>query len=363
MENISVIGIGKLGLCFALSLEKAGYNVLGLDINQNYIDLINNKTLKSSEKDVEKYLESSKTFTATFDHSSLIFVIVATPSFENGRYDHSQIDQLIDRLSALQPPSQKKHLVICCTVMPGYTDSISERLSKLNYTVSYNPEFIAQGTIIRDQAQPDMVLIGEANSDVGNLIEQVYHRHTKNSPKICRMTPIEAEITKISLNCFLTTKIAYANMIGDIVVKSGGKPEVVLSAIGSDTRIGNKYLRYGYGYGGPCFPRDNRALSIYASDINMPAKISDATDNSNDLHLKYQIETFLLNNKSDSLTQLKNVTYKPESTLLTESQQLKFAVGIAKAGKAVEIYERKEVIEEIKKEYGSLFQYKEIEND
>lgn len=365
MEKISVIGIGKLGLCFSLTLEKAGYNVLGLDINKDYVDSINNRTLKSTEPNVESYLLRTKNFKATtnlsevINFSNILFVVVATPSLSNGRYDHSQVDNLISKLEELGRCQTQKHFIVCCTTMPGYCDSIKERLNAINYTVSYNPEFIAQGTILRDQAQPDMVLIGEANSEVGQLIENVYIKHTLNQPRVCRMTPLEAEITKLSLNCFLTTKIAYTNMVGDIVHKSGGRPDIVLSAIGADTRIGSKYLRYGYGYGGPCFPRDNRALAMYAEDINLQAKISKATDESNELHLLYQVETFKQTHQIHETIVFDTVTYKPESTLLIESQQLKFAVAIARAGYNVIIKERKEVIEELKKEYKQLFVYEE----
>lgn len=365
MKNISVIGIGKLGLCFSLTLEKAGYNVLGVDISLPYINSINNKTLKSSEPNVEKYLENSKNFRATIDFketidfSDIIFVVVSTPSLENGRYDHTQIDNLVNKLEDFGPQENQKHFIVCCTTMPGYCDSIKKRLNSNNYTVSYNPEFIAQGTILRDQAYPDMVLIGEANEEVGKIIEEIYANHTFNKPRFCRMTTLEAEITKISLNCFLTTKIAYTNMIGDIVHKSGGRPDVVLSAIGADSRIGSKYLRYGYGYGGPCFPRDNRALGIYANDIKLPAKISEATDLSNNLHLDYQVKSFLNSHDKNIEVLFDTISYKPESTLLIESQQLKFAVALAEKGFKVKIKERKLVIEEIRNEYQNLFSYEE----
>jgi len=365
MKNISVVGIGKLGLCFALTLEKAGFNVLGLDLNPEYIKSVNNRSLKSTEPNVEFFLKESKNFNATvnlrevIEFSDMLFVVVATPSLPNGRYDHSQLDDLISNLELLGRVNKQKHFIICCTTMPGYCDSVKDRLEAINYTVNYNPEFIAQGTILRDQSHPDMILIGEANPEVGQLIEDVYNKHTLSQPRICRMTPLEAEITKLSLNCFLTTKIAYANMIGDIVSKSKGRPEIVLSAIGSDSRVGNKYLRYGYGYGGPCFPRDNRALAMYANDIKLSAKISMATDESNDLHLNYQVDDFDNKNEKSKLVVFDTVTYKPESTLLIESQQLKFAVRLAERGFRVKIRESEVVLNEIREKYKNLFEYEE----
>lgn len=364
MREISIVGIGKLGLCFALTLEKFGYNVLGVDVSNEYVSSINEKTLKSSEPGVEEHLLRSKNFTATtslrkaVEYSDALFIVVATPSLPSGRYDHTQVERVIDQLEKIGKQESRKHFIVCCTVMPGYCDSIRERLDRLNFSVSYNPEFIAQGTILRDQESPDMVLIGQADQAAGEMIESIYRNSTKSNPRICRMSPTEAEITKISLNCFLTTKIAFANMVGDIVTKSGGNPDSVLSAIGSDSRIGQKYLKYGFGYGGPCFPRDNRALGIYAEDINMPALIGNATDRSNDLHLNYQISEFARNNDLRNEIQIDCVTYKPDSTMLVESQQLKFAVGLANLGYKVVINERSEVIEQLKESYPGKFTYK-----
>jgi|6_EtaG_2_1085325.scaffolds.fasta_scaffold04042_3 nucleotide sugar dehydrogenase len=379
MDNISVVGIGKLGLCFALSLEKAGYRVVGVDIYEEYVDSINAKTFESSEAFVNDRLRESKNFVATQDldealrHSDVVFAVVATPSLEDGRYDHFQVDTLVEELIKRGRQDTSKHLVINCTTMPQYCLTLCERLGKYNWTVSYNPEFIAQGSIIRDQENPDMVLIGEGSPEAGDLIESIYDRMTENSPRICRMTPTEAEITKISLNCFLTTKIAYTNMIGDIVKKSGGDPQTVLNAIGADSRVGKKLTRYGFGYGGPCFPRDNRALAIYAGDIDVPAEISVATDTTNANHLKFQLADFILNHtwketvafgaKEHSQLEadiwFESVTYKEGSTIIEESQQLAFAVTIARIGYVVIVSDRLEVLDSIRREYGELFIYEE----
>jgi nucleotide sugar dehydrogenase len=365
MENISVIGIGKLGLAFGLTLEKAGYSVRGVDVNEEYVQALNDKTFVSEEPGVTEYLTQATNFEATTKlqeavlHSDLLFIIVATPSLSNGRYDHSQVDNLITALEALPRHGQHKHFIVCCTTMPGYCEAITPRLKNLNYTVSYNPEFIAQGTILKNQEQPDMVLIGEGSEAAGDMLQAVYETHTTNSPRICRMTPTEAELTKLSLNCFLTTKIAYANMIGDIALRSSCDPATILNAIGSDSRIGNKYLGYGFGYGGPCFPRDNRALALHAGDCGVEALISKASDESNALHLEYQVEQYIKENAPNVPVQLDYVTYKRDSTLLVESQQLEFAKKLAEKGYNIIIKERRTVIDELKSLYGDLFTYVE----
>ena len=360
-KTISIIGIGKLGLCFALTLERAGFNVTGIDVSQQYIDSLNQKTFLCSEPGVNEALTLSTNFRASINildaltHSNIIFVVVATPSLGNGRYDHAQVNTLVDHLISFGYQKTLKHLVICCTTMPGYCDTINEKLSSLNYTVTYNPEFIAQGTILRDQLKPDMVLIGEGSPDAGDLIQQVYEDSTQNTPRICRMTRKEAEICKISLNCFLTTKISFANMIGDIAIASGCSAENILTAIGSDSRIGNKYLRHGFGYGGPCFPRDNRALAIYADDVGYDAMVSKATDKMNDYHLKFQVEQFKNAHSRDQPVYIESVAYKPGTDILEESQQLKFAVALASAGYSITIRDNESVLDQLKSLYGDLF--------
>lgn len=364
-EDISVIGLGKLGLCFALTLERAGYRVLGVDISAEHVEAINNRAVTSDEPGVSDGLKRSRNITATMELKravgvcDFLYVIVATPSLDDGGYDHSQVDGLVDGLIQLGAQETTRHLVICCTTMPGYCDSVQERLGRYNYQVSYNPEFIAQGTILRDQRAPDIVLIGEASRGAGDGIQRHHEDLTDNSPTFCRMTRTEAEICKISLNCFLTTKISFANMIGDICVRSGADPGVVLRAIGADSRVSPGCLGFGYGYGGPCFPRDNRALARYSRSRGVEAHISVASDEMNQAHARYLFEDYVRKNpdRSEPVT-FESVTYKPESTMLEESQQLRFAEMLARAGYKVVISERAGVIGELKERYKDLFVYK-----
>ena len=366
-KNISLIGMGRLGICFALNLERKGYIITGVDVNQNYVDSINNRTLKSDEACVEEYLLSSKNINVTTKMgdvlvNDLIFILVATPSLPTGKYDHTQIENVINQLITFGKQITKKYLVINCTTMPGYCEDLSKRIEHLNYEVSYNPEFIAQGTIIKDQTNPDMVLIGESSTSAGNLVESVYNDLCESNPIVCRMTPTESEITKIALNCFLTTKITYANMVGDIALRSNCNPNVILNAIGSDSRVGKKYLKHGYGYGGPCFPRDNRAFGLYSEEIGIYPHISYSTDQSNKSHLHYQVDWFEKTRREKQISKdvpvvITEISYKPQSTILEESQQLEFALELEDRGYVVCIDEKPSVIEKLKKLYPGKFTY------
>lgn len=354
MKNISIIGVGKLGLCLGLNLEKVGYNVLGVDIFDSYVNSLNNKTFVSPEPYVNEYLKQSKNIEFTTEikkslDNDIIFIVVNTPSTYDYKYDHKNIDDIADKLISFGKQKRRKDLIINCTTFPGYSDELQERLKPYNYFVSYNPEFIAQGSIIMDQQNCDNVLIGEADVQAGDLIQKLYSDFCVKNPVFNRMTRTEAEITKISVNCFLTTKISYANMIGDIALRYEANPDIILKAIGTDSRIGSKYLNYGYGFGGPCFPRDNRALAKCGEEVGIDAVISKATDIMNEKHLEYQIDYFKDKNKDKTMSvELDYITYKKESVSIEESQQLKFAIGLKESGYKVKIKDqRPEVIEQI----------------
>jgi len=362
--NIGILGIGKLGLCFGLNLENKGFTVVGVDVHEGYVNSINSKTLFSFEPQVNALLKASLNFSATTaisevlsDDFMLLFIMVATPSLPDGSYDHTQIEHVAEQLIAFGKREKQVHLVIGCTTMPGYCDDLAKRLEHFNYTVSYNPEFIAQGDIIRNQLYPDQVLIGEANETAGDLIEEVFTQLCENKPVYCRMSRLSAEIAKIATNCFLTTKISFANSIGDLAIKVGAEPEKILHAIGADSRIGNKYLSYGFGFGGPCFPRDNKALGLFARNNNYALLLSEATDEINKRHLAFQLQDYLDTYSEDEKIVFDGITYKKGSLLLDESQQFALALLLAKAGRKVVLRDQEVVLTAIKKEYGNLFDY------
>jgi UDP-glucose 6-dehydrogenase len=174
------------------------------------------------------------------------------------------------------------------------------------------------------------------------------------------MSLVDAEVTKLAVNCFLTTKIAFANAVGDLVKSLSGNQNNVLEAIGSDSRIGDKFLKYGYGYGGPCLPRDNRALIASAKNNNLTLHISEATDLANYTHLQFQKNEALGLYTNNDIITFNDVTYKSNSNIIEESQKLELAVLLAKEGKKVLIKDNKDVLEQIKKVHGNLFYYETL---
>jgi UDPglucose 6-dehydrogenase len=366
MDKIAVVGIGRLGLCFALNLERIGYQVFGVDNNAEYVNLIEHKLLKSNEPFVEEYLKTASNLIVTTDvtiiekeNIKFIYVILPTPSQEDGSFSHKAIEDFIEELKRKISNSLQRHLIIGSTVMPGYCDDLAERLKGSNLTITYNPEFIAQGSIITDQQKPDQILIGEGSTVATGFLENLYKRLCVSNPKVHVMSRLSAEITKLATNCFLTMKISFANSLGDLARTVGAEENKILAAIGSDSRIGNKYLNYGFGFGGPCFPRDNHALLAFSNQIDVSLPLSQATIRVNQDHLEFQLKEFL--NQDKEIYCFESLAYKPNTDILEASQQLELAKRLVDNGKKVVLTKAQLVREKIEKLYPSYFEFQDEE--
>ena len=205
----------------------------------------------------------------------------------------------------------------------------------LDMDVYYNPEFIAQGSIIKDLQNADMVLLGGKGKHL-DVLKELYYliQFGFKDASVHTMSAKAAELTKIAVNCFLTTKISYANMIGEVLALSKLDDEIntVLNAIGSDSRIGNKYLNFGFGFGGPCFPRDNRAFAAHAKSVGVQHNIGFTTDALNEEHAEFIKEYFMHKNKKHLPFAFKYLTYKPGIDILTERQQYRLCVDLLNEG-------------------------------
>ena len=351
--KIGLIGAGRLGLCLALLIERAGYDVIVSDIRTAYVSGLNDRKVETNEPDVEYLLKESKNFKATTDNKEvidqcdIIFTLVATPSLEDGSYDVSSVDDVVDELKKVDGINGKS-FVVGCTTNPRDCKRWEEKLSDCGVDVYYNPEFIAQGSIIKDLQNADMVLVGGYGHHI-SVIEDIYNKIQVKKPSIHFMSTTAAELVKLAVNCYLTTKISYANMVGEVMISSGMKDEVdsVLSAIGADSRVGNKYLKYGYGFGGPCLPRDNRAFASFANKLGMKYNLGETTDNFNNEHAKFLKNYFIKQNKDNLPFCFEYISYKKGTDILTESQQYRLCLDLLDSGSKVYVVEQKCIVDQI----------------
>lgn len=349
--KIGVIGAGRLGLTFALLCEKAGYSVIVSDKREDYVYNLNQGICNTNEPLIQKMLFEVYDFSATtsnieiIENSDIIFTFVATPSTTQGNYDTTAVFEVVNdffEASKLDISVFNKKFIIGCTTNPGDVEQIQNKLSMFSIQVAYNPEFIAQGEIVKGLEESDIVLIGTEYQELANELIKIYSKIQTTPVHAHVMSCKAAEITKIGINCFLTTKISYANMMGDILTKSnlGNEIDSVLSAIGGDSRVGKKYMKYGFGFGGPCLPRDNRALGHYAKELGMELNLPLTVDEFNKEHAEF-LKNFFIKQNPDKTTPfvMNYITYKRGTDILEESQQFKLCLDLLEEGYYVNVIE------------------------
>ncbi len=343
MKVISVIGLGKLGLCTACCLAKAGYRVIGMDIRRDYVETLKNRKPPFFEKGLPELLKETKdslSFTCEIAEavmeSEVSFIIVPTPSNPDGSFSNKYVIDVLVRMADIMRKKGEYHLInVVSTVMPMSCESTFIPLLKeekglkegRDFDLTYNPEFIAIGSVIRDFLNPDIVLIGERNKRAGDILEKIYRNVCENNPYIARTSLINAEIAKLAINCYCTMKISFANNLAMICDRvPGADASEITKIIGHDSRIGLKYIKPGLGFGGPCFPRDNEAFMRFASKVGGYIGLQRAVVEINSMRAKDVIEKILkLVNQHGKKLSLLGLTYKPFTYLTERSQALEIA--------------------------------------
>jgi UDPglucose 6-dehydrogenase len=340
--KLSIIGLGKLGAPMAAVMAHKGNSVVGVDINPGYVLALQQGHAPVNEPGLEQMVHANRErLTATMDFDKAIleteatFIIVPTPSDPDGTFSMRYVLDAAEKIGAALRKNKEWHLVVLSsTVMPGSTggkllpalEAHSGKKCGEDFGLCYNPEFIALGSVIRDMLNPDMILIGESDGRSGDLLEALYTRVCESNPRIQRMNYVNAELTKLSVNTFVTTKISYANMLAQVCeTLPGADVDVVTSAIGCDSRIGKKYLKGALGYGGPCFPRDNVAFSALARANGVPALLAEATDQMNRRQVPRLAELILSRLPEGGTVGILGLSYKPDTDVVEESQGLALA--------------------------------------
>jgi UDPglucose 6-dehydrogenase len=356
INRASVVGLGKLGACMAACIASKGMEVFGIDTNPLTVARFNEGRAPVMEPSLAELIEANRgRLSATSDYGTAIarsdvtFVVVPTPSNGQGQFS---IDYVVEAASEIGRALRRKtayHLVvITSTVLPGSTgqgvlpvlEQTSGKRCGIDFGLCYNPEFIALGNVIHDLLNPDFILIGESDARAGATLEKWYESFCDNSSPVRRMNFVNAELTKISLNTFVTTKITFANTLAAICEElPGADVDIVTDGLGMDSRIGRRYLTGALGYGGPCFPRDNRALASLAKQVGCPAALAETTDQENQALLDRQIARIKADLGPGKTLAIMGLAYKPDTNVVEGSQSLLIAHGVASSGRPVIVFD------------------------
>jgi UDPglucose 6-dehydrogenase len=373
--NISVVGLGKLGLCTAACFAMKGHSVIGVDKNLHSINELLEKRCPIKENNLPETLNKAWThFTVTSDTAYAIektdvtLIITPTPSNKDGRFSNSYIESVLGDIAPVLQKKQGFHVVdVVSTVMPGSCDNVFKPFLEREtgkkcgkeFGLVYNPEFIALGSVIRDFLNPDMVLIGASDDLSSGIVEKLYLECCESSPRICKMSLINAEITKISLNCYVTMKISYANQLASICEKvPGADVDVITNAVGADTRVGNKYLKGGLGFAGPCFPRDNFAFQRFAEDFGGKASLGRKVIDINNEVVSRIHKIVSSHIKSPGKAAILGMSYKPGTHITEESQSVLLAGRLLENGYKVCVHDPA-ALEQVRQHFGEAVDIEE----
>lgn len=356
--RVSVFGLGKLGLCTAACIARAGIETIGVDVNADHVARIERGDLPFEETDLATTLEQARpNLRFTLDageaiaSSDLTLIIVPTPSGENGAFSNEYILAVLRAIAPLIRDKHSFHVVdVVSTVMPGtgsnsFIPLLEQTTGKKagshpdGFGFAYNPEFIAIGSVIRDFLNPDLVLIGASDTTTGDRVQELYEKVCDNTPYFGRCSIIDAELCKLSINCYCTMKISFANNLAAVCQNMEGADATAITAImGHDTRIGQKYIKPGLGFGGPCFPRDNEAFVAHMQQAGGDPALQQAVVQINNAQVERVVRSVAdAAQACGPRVALLGQAYKPHTWLTERSQAVDAAKELARRHPELEL--------------------------
>lgn len=340
----------------AATFASRGFDVLGVDINADAVAKINAGQAPVDEPRLAETMKAAgKRFRATTNAADAVdtdasFFIVPSPSLPDGSFSNEFLMRAMQNVAqAVKAKKKKGHLFVCSStttpgacrrvIIPMLEQQTGGKCGK-TFGFCYNPEFIALGNVVRGLLEPDMVLIGESDAKNGAALEELYKKYNTNKPHIARMSITSAELTKISVNSYVTAKISFTNQLRMIAEQYPDTDiHAILDAIGSDSRIGHKYLRPGLSYGGPCFPRDNRLVAYAAQQVGLRAPLAEATDDVNEMSKERLAEQAMACTKEGDIIVVLGMSYRPGSYIVEESAGLHVAQSLKRHGCRVLVHD------------------------
>ncbi len=383
--KIAVVGTGYVGLVTGTCFAETGNNVTCVDIDSNKVNKLIRGEITIYEPGLEKlFLRNLKEERLHFTTSladgvkdaSVIFLALPTPPGENGSADLKYILGVADELGKLLKPGDYKVIVDKSTVPVGTAEKVKESIQRnavkasldgrgCEFDVVSNPEFLREGVAVEDFMKPDRVVIGTGSERAKKLMGDLYSPFVRQGNPVIYMDERYAELTKYAANSFLATKISFMNEIARLCELFGADVDMVRRGIGSDERIGKRFLFPGIGYGGSCFPKDVQAMVRSAGEVNYNFRILNSVMEVNEeqkLHLVPGIKKYFKNNLGKKHFALWGLAFKPNTDDIREAPALYIIEALTRAGATVCAFDP-EAMKNVRNQIGDAIQYSESQYD
>jgi UDPglucose 6-dehydrogenase len=373
--NIAVVGTGYVGLVTGTCFAEMGNHVICVDIDKAKVEKMRNGEIPIYEPHLDTLFERNikqnrLLFTTDLEDaikkSTIIFLALPTPPGEDGSADLSYVLGVADKLGSII--ADYKVIINKSTVPVGTAEKVRDAVAKnakVEFDVISNPEFLREGFAVDDFMKPDRVVIGTRSDKAKKLMSELYAPFLRQGNPIYFMDERSAEMTKYAANAFLATKITFMNEIANLCEKVGANVDAIRIGIGSDDRIGKRFLFAGIGYGGSCFPKDVQALAYTAKDYNYDFKILEAVMDVNDKQknvLADKVKAYFNGNVKGKKFALWGLAFKPDTDDIREAPALYIIDELVKAGASVKAYDP-EAMKNIQKLIGEKIEYATDEYD
>ncbi len=367
--KIAVVGTGYVGLVTGTCLAETGNDVICVDIDANKVEKMKSGIVPIYEPHLDvlfernikqKRLKFTTDLESAISKASIIFLALPTPPGEDGSADLSYILGVADQLGKMI--TEYKVIIDKSTVPVGTAEKVIAAIAKnakVEFDVVSNPEFLREGFAVDDFLKPDRVVIGTSSERARKVLEELYKPYVRQGNPIIFMDEKSAELTKYAANAFLATKITFMNEIANFCEKVGADVDMVRAGIGSDTRIGKRFLFPGIGYGGSCFPKDVQALSKSGNEAGYPFQILDAVMRVNQeqkTSIIPKIDQYFGKDLKGKKIALWGLAFKPDTDDIREAPALYLIEELLKRGAQVSAYDP-EAMDNVSKLLGDKINY------
>ncbi len=373
--KIAVVGTGYVGLVTGTCFAETGNHVTCVDIDEKKVEMLNNKQITIYEPGLEVLfernirqgrLEFTTNLAEGIKGAKIIFLALPTPPGEDGSADLKYVLKVAQDLGPLL--DEYAVIVDKSTVPVGTADKVHAAIAanaKVDFDVVSNPEFLREGVAVDDFMKPDRVVIGAESDKARKVMEKLYGPFVRQGNPIIFMDIKSAELTKYAANSFLATKITFMNEIANMCELLGADVDMVRKGVGTDSRIGKRFLFAGIGYGGSCFPKDVQALAKSASQANYDFKILNAVMEVNDIQKEKLIDpmkAYFGGDLSGKTIAIWGLAFKPYTDDIREAPALENITKLLSLGAKVKAYDP-EAMDNVKGIFGDKIYFAEDEYD